>query len=188
MNDVIKCIKARRSVRNYSEKQISDDELKTLLEAATWAPSVHNRQPWYFTVIQDRAKIETLNIITKEALVKRGREESVVNLGKNKDFDIFYNAPTVIIVSGENSPVDTRYDCCAAIQNLLLAAESMDLGSCWVGFVAYHFMDEKCYITKNYLDIPERYTPYFAVTIGYKEDSTKERGDRRNEIFNIIRS
>ena len=175
MNQVLETIKNRRSIRNYSDKQIREEELKAIIEAATFAPSGHNCQPWYFTVIQNKKMIELMNEkIKKQMLLPSYKWAN--KMGESAQYHVFHKAPTVIVVSGDkkaSSPLplagtDYYYtplvDCAAAIENMLLAAESFGIGSCWLGLVNLFF--ELPEVKK--LNIPDDYQPYFAVTLGYK--------------------
>lgn len=183
MNSVIDSIKNRRSVRKYTEEQIKEEELSLLLEAAIYAPSAGNDQPWHFTVVQNR---ELIDIMSSEA--KKGMANSpvewIVKMGKSENLNIFYNAPTVIVVSGKKDATAPFADCCAAIQNMLIAAESIDIGSCWIGLGRYFF--EKVENMKK-LGIPEEYEPYYMVSIGYKDSSNNKAPERNRNVVEFIR-
>ncbi len=68
MNEVLKAIKSRRSIRKYRSEQIKQEELEMIIEAGIYAPSGHNLQPWRFTVVQDRKVIEHINDISKKLM------------------------------------------------------------------------------------------------------------------------
>ena len=164
MNQMIEIIKQRRSVRGYREEQIKEEELQTILDAGLWAPSAHNSQPWHFTVIQDPEFIRSMSQISLEDMAK-SKVEWVARMGRSGR-DIFYGAPTVVIVSGKKEEMlDPLIDCSAAVQNLLLAAESLDIGSCWIGLVRFFFA-HKAEMEK--LGLPEGYQPFYGVCLGYK--------------------
>jgi len=164
MNKVIDVIKQRRSVRTYQEEQLKEHELQAILEAGLWAPSGHNSQPWHFTVIQDSDLIRHMSAVSSEDMAK-STIAWVARIGQSGR-SILHNAPTVIIVSGTKEEfLDPLIDCSAAVQNLLLAAESLDIGSCWVGFIRF-FFDHAEEVKK--LQLPEGYTPFYAVCLGYK--------------------
>lgn len=191
-------IKRRRSIRKYMPEQISDAELAAILEAATYAPSGHNSQPWYFTVIQNKELIDTISNQAKQVMTSSCLDKPQ-RLGSSGNYHLFHNAPTVIIVSGDKaaqSPLQlsgydfTSYtplaDCAAAIGNMLLAAESIGVGSCWVGLVNYFFTlsDE---VAK--LGIPAQYQPLFAVCLGYKDANLvgAVAAKRKADCVNFIR-
>jgi nitroreductase len=184
MNPTIEIIKNRRSVRNYLPQQIKEVELKEILDTAVYAPTGRNHQPWHFTVIQNQELIKRMGAKTKE-LMSQSKEDWISEKGKDLSFNLFYNAPTVIIVSGRRDAYSPLTDCSAAIQNILLAAESLNIGSCWVGLVS-HFFSVKEDVAK--LDIPECYEPYYAVCLGYKNpDAEIITKERKKEVFNYIR-
>ncbi len=184
MNKVIEIIKSRRSIRKYSEEQIKDEELNTIIEAATFAPSGHNDQPWHFTVLQNKELMDYTSEKTKK-LMTQSDEEWIVKMGINEKFHLFYNAPTVIIISGRKDAHSSLIDCSAATQNMLLAAESLNIGSCWIGLIEFFFNDKE---EVKKLNIPEGHTPYYAVTLGYKMTSTNMRAlERKKGLVNYIK-
>jgi nitroreductase len=185
-NRTMETIKSRRSYRKYVPGQLKEEELNTILDAGMYAPSACNEQPWHFTVIQDKDLIDRINEETKKELVKSGSER-FAERAKDPDYHIFYNCPTVIVISGREGCFSPMTDCAAASQNMLLAAESLDIGSCWIGLVGYYFradMDR----SKNELNIPAEYTPYYALCFGYKDKSKVfEAPERKPGVINYIR-
>ena len=182
-NDVLKAIKNRKSTRSYKDTQITEQELKTLLDSALQAPSAMNSQPWHFTVVQNVEMIDRMSEKTKE--VMRESENSYVsNVGKGP-MHVFYNAPTVIVVSGKKDVSSSLVDCSAAIENMLIAAESINIGTDWVGFVRALFTLEE---EVKRFELPDGYEPFYAVAIGYKKDD-KERGpsERNKDVINYLR-
>ena len=89
MSEVLQNILTRRSVRTFKEDQIKDEELDLILKAGTYAPSGMNKQSWQFTVVQNKEKIEKLNLMIKEAFLN-SRIESLKKQGSNPNFNIFY--------------------------------------------------------------------------------------------------
>ena len=100
MNEVLKTIAGRRSIRQYREEQIKDAELKAILEAGLQAPSGHDSQPWHFTVIQKRELIDEISAGSKTAMRQSG-VDWIVKLGEAEKYNIFYNAPTVVLAGGQ---------------------------------------------------------------------------------------
>ena len=180
LNQVIETIRNRRSIRKYLPEQISCNELDAILDAAIWAPSGHNDQPWRFLVIQDAATLDAINEETKKNM-KESPVEWVREMGNNEKFHVFYHAPTVIVVSGEqdaNSILKPIVDCSAAIQNMLLAATSLGVGSCWIGLTAFFFANRE---KVRELGIPEGCVPYYSVTLGYPDPTFTPGAPRRKE-------
>lgn len=186
MNEIIQNILNRRSVRVYSEEQVKQDDLELILKAGYYAPSGCNAQSWHFTVLQNKDIMQILSDETKKEL-KKSDNEMFCKFGENEKFNIFYNAPSVIIVSGEKHAPLPQVDCSAATENMLLAAESLGIGSCWVGLVIFLFKGEHAEKFMNMLQIPAGYEPYYAVTLGYKKIADPKPQPRRENIINYIK-
>ena len=138
MNEVIQNIMNRRSVRVYSEEQIRQADLDLILDAGLASPSGCNMQPWHFTVVQNQEILDELNVETKMKL-KASEDEYFQKFAASDKYSIFYNAPTIIIISGEKSALVPTTDCAAATENMILAAESLNIGTCWIGLVTFLF-------------------------------------------------
>ena len=184
MNEILKTIKDRRSVRSYLPEQIKQEELDLIIESGIYAPTGHNDQPWHFTVIQNKEKIQYINDKSKELMAK-SETEWIKNMGLNPKKNIVYNAPTLIIVSGNKSANSPLIDCSAAVQNMLIAAESLNIGSVWLGLVGFYLKLED---EVKLIGVPEGYEPYFGVAFGYKE-VTKEIfvPKRKLDVVNYIK-
>ncbi len=177
---VYKTVRIRRSVHRYLSKDVADDVLWRVLDAARWAPSAHNAQPWRFVVIKDPAiKLKLAEAMAKE-WDKNMDEDSVPLKDRNRliraSIEQFTHPPTLIIVCLTMEDMDMYLDkrrqmaeyvmavqsVAAGIQNLLLAADAEGLGTCW--FCAPLFCPET---VRETLDIPEQLTPQALVTLGY---------------------
>lgn len=184
MNEVLKVIKSRRSVRNYSTEQINQEDLDSIIEAGVYAPTAHNEQPWHFTVIQNQEMLQHINE-TVRGLMAESDAEWTRSMGSNPDFQVTYDAPTLIVVSGRKDGMAWRVDCAAAIQNMLIAAESLNIGSVWLGLTRFFFQQEE-ELAK--LGIPEGYEPYYGVAFGYKVKEKVQVAPKRNlEVVSYIR-
>lgn len=176
----------RRSVRRYSDEQISEDDLNLILKAAQFAPSLNSVQPWHFTVVQNKEIMNILNIDIKRELITSANP-LFVSWAKDLNFNIFYNAPTIIIVSGEKSWLSPIAPCAAATENMLLAAESLGLGSCWIGVASVIFTEVKVAKYTKMLQIPDGYEPFYAVALGYQKGVIPGPDPRREGVINYIR-
>ena len=183
MNKVLETIKSRRSIRKYRSEQIKNEELEMILESAIYAPTGHNDQPWHFTVIQDKELIDEMSVESKKIMAEQP-VDWMANMGRAEHLHLFYNAPTVVVVSGKKGTVSPFADCCAAIQNMLVTAESLDIGSCWIGLVKFFFENPEN-VAK--FDLPEDYEPYYAVCLGYKGSSNNVAPERKRDVVNYIR-
>jgi nitroreductase len=168
-NPVLEAIKSRRAIRSYEDKPVPDSAIQTILEAATYAPSAINVQPWKFTLVTNKAEMKNLSDIAKPGLIRAlpdVGDEGLIGLKKrlsNPNYNIFYNAPLLIFVSGVKSPYAV-YDCSMAAQNMMLAAYTLGIGSCWIGTAVPTANDPKI---KPSLGIPEDHDVHAAVIFGY---------------------
>jgi nitroreductase len=184
MNEVLTAIRNRRSVRSYKPDQIKEEELQDIIEAGIYAPTAHNDQPWHFTVIQNKEKIDYISKKCKELMAK-SEIEWVKNMALNPNISIPYNAPTLIIVSGRKSAMAPKVDCSAAIENMLIAAQSLNIGSVWLGLLTFFFSLED---EVKALGIPEGYEPYYGVSLGYKSSDKEMIAPKRNlDVVNYIK-
>lgn len=186
INETLKIIKRRRSIRSFKNEQIKNEELQAVLEAGLYAPYAWD-QSRHFTVIQNKELLDRLNRAAKEA-AKQMDMGHLKELGNNGEFNCLYGAPTLIIVSGnEQVPIPKEADCAAAAQNLLIAAESMGLGSCWIFFVLLAFDSPQGAGLLEELKIPDGYKPYYSVLIGYKDAGTVDIPERNADPITFIR-
>ncbi|MFH7881030.1 MAG: nitroreductase family protein [Candidatus Aenigmatarchaeota archaeon] len=158
--NVFEAIEKRRSIRKYQNKDVDDNYIGLLLWAACQAPSAGNLQEWRFVVVRNRK--------TKEILYKACYEQDHVK-----------NAPVLIVVGADTEIQSMRYgergelvycleDCAAAIENMLLAATALGLGTCWVGA-----FDEK--EVKFAVGFPNYIRPIAIITVGYPAEEVESR-------------
>jgi len=185
MNETLKVIRNRRSTRKFKSEQIKKEELDIILDAGIYAPSAHNDQSWNFTVIRNKEMLDEQNKRSKEK--GQNHEDRILRkMANSPELNIFYNAPTVIIVSGDEKGMMPVTDCAAATQNMLLAAESIDIGSCWCGFVKFLFESDEGNYYKEKLKIPTGYKPYYAVALGYKDVRITKAPKRKENCIQYI--
>jgi len=119
MNEVIRALIERRSVRSYRPEKIKGEELAAILNAGLYAPSGMNRQPVVTVAVEDKAVRDTLSKMNAAVM--------------GTDGDPFYGAPVVVVVLADVSKSGTALeDGCLVMQNLMLAAHSLGVGSCWI--------------------------------------------------------
>jgi nitroreductase len=181
-NPVIEAIKARRSIRKYLPEPLKEEELAAILEAGAYAPSAHNDQSWHFTLVRNRELLEEISAKSKALMADNGTDW-VRDMGRNPQFHLFYRAPAVVVVSMRKNALSPLVDCSAAIENMLLAAESLDIGSCWIGLARYYFALPEC---RAALKLPEGYEPCYAVTFGYKGQRPSRALPRKADAVNYI--
>ena len=196
MNKIIENMINRRSIRNFTSEKVDENILKEIVKAGLYAPSSKNKQSWHFTVIQNQEILETFNKDTKDA-IKKYASEKVIDEAKlkkltsranNDNYDTFYKAPVAIIISTDKSNKSSIKDCAVASENLMLAAESFGLGSCWMSFMKHLFNLDKVKGSQYYkmFDIPENFTPAYAIVIGHKANETTKIMERRENTVTYL--
>jgi nitroreductase len=142
----VKEIYSRRSIRKYTNERISDDILEKILKAGMNAPSARNTKPYEFVVVRDKDKLDVLASVKANAYM--------VN-----DSDI------AIVMLLEAETEFWQLDLGATVQNMLLEAESFNIGSCWIGINK----DQESYI-KQELNIPDDFNIVSMISFGYKAE------------------
>ena len=186
MNNVIEAIKSRRSVRSFQPKQLKESELQAILEAGCYAPSAMNGQSWHFTVVQNRAVLDQLSAQVKEILKQLDNPKIKERLN-DPDWHAFYGAPALIVVSGRQDALFHVTDCAAATQNMLLAAHSLGLGTCWIGIIARLFDSPQGAALHQELKIPEGYKPLYGVALGYPAGDKPQVAPRIENAVDYVR-
>jgi len=159
MNPQLNFIFSRRSVRKYQDKEISEEILHDLLEAAMAAPSAVAKDPWQFIVVQ---RSETLQSMA-----------DVLPYGQ-----MLRHAPAALVVCGDIEKANDRklsyllQDCSAAIENILLAATTLGLGSCWLGV---HPREDRIKGIRKIFDLEEKIIPVSCVALGWPAESPSPR-------------
>jgi nitroreductase len=167
---VISNIKTRRSVRNYADRPVSHEVIESIIDAGIHAPTGLGMQPWRFVVIKDKAIMKQMSNHCKPKLLKQLEGVNIdaavqfKNMLKTEKFDIFYNAPVLIIVLGNKNAPTADFDCSMCAQNMMLAAHSMGLGSCWIG-TACLVQDNPEMLNK--LKIPADFKVVAPIIFGY---------------------
>jgi nitroreductase len=181
INPVLEAIKLRRAIRSYEDKQVPGSAIQMLLEAATYAPSANNVQPWKFTVVTNKEEMKRLSDIAKSALVRTlpdVGDEGLMGLKKrlsDSNYNIFYNSALLVFISSVPSPYAV-YDCGAAAQNMMLAAYTLGIGSCWIGTSRLVANDPK---VKPSLGIPDDHEVHVGIIFGYPKGGFPKAPEKR---------
>ena len=173
MNEVLQNILSRRSVRDFKEEQIKDEELKLILEAGTYAPSGMNKQSWQFTVIQNKEKIELLAKVVREAL------------GRDAGYN-FYAPPTLIMLSNDRDNTNGLADCACALENIFLMANSLEIGSCWINQLKTICDKEEVREVLTSFGIPENHIVWGMAAIGYPNNVPKIH-ERKDGVIKFVK-
>jgi len=147
--DTIEALITRRSVREFTAQPVSSEQVEQMLCAAMHAPSACNQQPWHFIVVDSREQLNAL-------------------AGLHPHAKMLLQAPLAIIVCAdltlETCPGNWVIDCSAAMENLLLAAHALGLGSVWVGI---HPVEERVKEISQFLGLPSYAVPLCLAAVGY---------------------
>jgi nitroreductase len=168
LNETLQAISDRRSIRLFKAGQIERKDIDAIVEAGLCAPSANNTQNRHLTVIQNAAMLEKLNRWILDEIEATGNA-ALQEMVKRGGGSIFRNAPTVILVSTEAKDRFAIVNAAAATENILIAAESLGVGSCWIGMVAILSGSKNAAAYAKELQLPDGYTPQIGVTLGYKE-------------------
>ncbi len=160
-------IYGRRSTRAFKERLVDRSILEQLIEAAIQAPSAINEQPWEFTVIRNRSLLARLSAAAKDYALQPAKGNAFsIALQKHledPEFDIFYHAPALIVISVDSANWAIE-DAALAAQNLMLAAYAHGLGSCWIGFAQRWLQTES---GRRMIDLPRDFMPVAPIIVGY---------------------
>lgn len=186
MNEVLKVIMGRRSIRRYQERQIADDEIQAIMEAAIHAPSAMNAQRWYFAVVQNRGLLDRMVDIIKENVMNSGPEMMKQRVS-DPQYHTFYHAPTVVMIFADEKHRFGQIDCGLAAENIALAAESLGIGSCVMTSPGLLFASEKGNAIKRELGVPEGYNFICAVSLGYIEGGKPSVPPKNRDVVKYIK-
>lgn len=172
MNEIIKAIKERRSIREFEDKQIEKEKIEQILECGMWGPSAKDQQKWHFTVIINK---DIMKKVT-EMMVEKASDEypKIKERAKTKEDPILYNAPLYIVVTEPDDYKWADIDGSIAAHDMILAAHSLGLGSCYIGMVKVLKDDQEF---RELLKVPEGHRIVITMVFGYakEEPAPKER-------------
>ncbi|MBC8461748.1 MAG: nitroreductase family protein [Deltaproteobacteria bacterium] len=157
--DALEAIRARRSIRQYQSKPIPKEVIEQIVDCGRWAPTAMNQQPWKFVVVTDEAM--------------RTQIADITDYGK-----FIAQAPACVAVFCE----DTMYyleDGCAAVENILLGATALGVGSCWVAGDKKKYCEE----VTRLLDVPSGYKLIALIALGYAAQPGRARKKSLDEVL-----
>ena len=174
-NTVLDALKTRRSIRKYKKEQITDEELKAVLEAGTYAPTGMGYQDPWIVAVQNpelRAKISEMNRIIW-----------------GHDLDPFYGAPTIVLVFASNPGkwANSVYDGTLVLGNMMNAAHAVGLGSCWINREREMFSTPEGEALMKEMGLPEGLIGIGAIALGYPEVVPPHAKARKENYYRIIK-
>ncbi len=167
----------RRAVRAYTDETPNRHTIEKLIETASQAPSAMNTQPWEFAVIQDHELLQRISGCSKSLMLENlpldPPNEEMRRMLSSTDFNIFYDAGTLIIICACDDTQQAAEDCCLAAQNLMLAAHEIGLATCPIGFARPWLNQAEA---KREIGIPETLTVVFPLILGYPREVPHPHG------------
>ena len=169
MNSKLDLIFSRRSIRKYQDKEVPEEMITDLLEAAMAAPSAVAKDPWHFIVVRSR---ETLDKITE-----------ILPNGK-----MLREAPVAFIVCGDLNKAHLQelsymlQDLSAAVENILIAANTLELGTCWLGM---HPREDRQAGIRALFDLPDNIIPMCGIALGWPAEQPEARTRYRQERVHL---
>lgn len=150
----------RRSVREFTDEPVSEEDVTRLLEAAMSAPSAQNQQAWEFVVVDDPESIRRLSIASPYAKPAGRAPVCIVPMGVKGDMKV---------------PAMWEQDMGAAVENLLLEAVTLGLGTCWIGIAP---VDDRMETVRKVVGAPEDRMPFCLIAVGHPKQPYAERPSR----------
>ena len=178
--ELLEFMRARRSLRRYRDEPVPHDWIDCILEAAIWAPSAHNRQPWRFAIVDQEATKERLaremGAVLRRDLLADAVPQDVIDADVGRSYQRITGAPLLILLCTSLSDMDAyadeernRHECTMAQQstamagqNMLLMAEKLGLGACWM--CAPLFCQD---LVASVLELPADWLPQGMITLGF---------------------
>ena len=174
MNEAMKNLLTRRSVRKYKPEQITDEELRAVLEAGTYAPTARGTQSPLIVAVQNA---EDIALMSRLNAAVWGRA----------DFDPFFGAPTVVVVFAQAGNVNGVQDASLVMGNLLNAAHALGLGSCWINRIRETFERPDGQALLKKWGVEGEWTGVGSCILGYPEGPEPSPAERKPGYYRIIR-
>ena len=172
---VLECLRTRRSVRKYRKEQITDEELRLVLEAGTWAPTAHGKQDPWIVAVQREDLMARLVKLNAEVLGSTGNP--------------YYDAPTIVLVFGSQPEVwkNSVQDGSLVLGNMMNAAHAIGLGSCWINREMEMFSLPEGKALMKDLGVPEELMGIGALALGYADGEPREAKPRKEGYCRVVR-
>ena len=172
-NEVLKAIRERRSIRRFKTEQINDDELKTVLEAGTWAATGMVKQDPWIVAVQNKETCDLLRKMNAKVM--------------DTEADPYYGAPTIVIVFGSAEWGNNVKDGSLVIGNMMLAAHSIGLASCWINREDKMFETTEGRQMLKEWGLPDNVVGIGAISLGYASAHPHTVKPRKEDYYRIIK-
>lgn len=183
LNNALEFLKARRSTRKYLDKAVPAEALGAVLEAGRYAPSGMNVQATHYLVIRNKEVLEKLAALVREGYARAGMERPA-------GYTFHYNPDVLVVTCNRLDNPNNQADCACALENMMLMASSLELGSCWINQLKTLNQDETVndYMISLGMDPQERV--FGALALGYADTESglpnHEPGERKGNPVTYI--
>lgn len=179
---VLEWIKSRRSTRAFSPDKPARQAVEMVVEAGRYAPSGANRQKTRFLVIENPEVLNELKKIVSEEFASMEPEEdmyvslkSAISKAKAGGYDFIYDAPVLIVTANEKDAGNNIADCACALENMMLEANALDLGSVWINQLRWLNENPRLLAYLQKLGLQEDERVYGSLALGYAKDGNLVR-------------
>lgn len=193
-NEIMKCILHRRTIRRFEEQQIEEQALQMILDAGLYAPCAGGRQGVIFVVSQDRevnerlGKIKRANSNPQMATATSYVSKEQPSIADDpKLTNAFYDAPTVITMFAPKNFLFAAEDCAVAAENMMLIADTLGIGSCYIGAGWTAFADPYGQEQLRKWEIRADYYAVMQLLLGYPKDGDKHPEPKQRKENRIVR-
>lgn len=172
-NEVLKAIRERRSIRRYTAEQITDEQLTAVLEAGTWAATGHGTQDPWIVAVQNSETLDKLRKMNAEVM--------------GVTSDPYYGAPTIVLVFASRDNANNERDASLVLGNMMLAAHSIGLSTCWINREDTMFDTEEGKRLVAEFGLPEDVKGIGALSLGYAASHPHTVKPRKENYYRVIR-
>ncbi len=171
---VVETIMARRSIRQYQDQPVEREKMQTILECGINAPNGMNRQAWELRVVDNPEFLNGVSELFVQGFPRMAESPNFKNC--------FANAPTVVFIATDTSSAFTQIDCGLLGENMIIAAQSMGIGSCCLGGCAAFLKSPAAAEYMAKLDFPVGYELLYCIAFGYPNESPEAKPRDESKI------
>jgi len=183
--DAVDAIYSRRAIRDFTGTAPPREDVRALIDAAIQAPNGMNRQPWAFVVAEGRPLLADWSARAKANFAAVSPDSALHGFREHlaaPDFNIFYNAPWLVVICATDADLMSLKDACLAAENLMLAAHDRGYGTCWIGFAEPWLGSPE---GRAAASIPEGWSPIAPIILG-QPASTPPRPHRNRPVIRWV--
>lgn len=167
-NNVVETILSRRSIRKYKPQEVEESKLDQILECGINAPNGMGRESWEIRVVKNPELLAQIDSLNRQFSVSGGADPAKVRPAA-------YGAPVLIFIANDTTYDLSQVDCGLLGANMILTAQSMNLGTCCLGGIVRFMRSPQASDLLKKLDLPENYNLLYAIALGYPDESPKAK-------------